>query len=64
MPKTGKREVISEDVHVIGGCTVEQPLPSHYGTILTQIENISPSRMFEMHRMQHRISYMQQLFLS
>ena len=63
-PKTGEREVISEDVYVIGGCTVEQPLPSYYGTILTQIENIPPSRMFEMHRMKHGISYMQQLFLA
>jgi hypothetical protein len=57
LPKTGKGEVIGKDIRVIGGSTVEQPPPRSRGVAFIQVEHIPPSRIFKMHRMQHRVGY-------
>jgi hypothetical protein len=64
MPKTGKRKMVSEDIYFVGRRTVEQPPPRSRGIILIQVKNSAPRRMFEMHRMQHGISHVQQWSLA
>ena len=54
--------MISKDDRVIGGCTVESTPLRGRSIILIQVESITSRRMFEMHRMQHRVLKMQQLF--
>jgi len=53
--------MVSEDIYFVGCRTVEQPSPRDRSIILIQVKDSAPRRMFEMHRMEHRISHVQQL---